>query len=295
MNTIDDKKAAWLTERTTAIGASESPALFGCGFVTPYVLWCRKLGLLPPADETEPMEVGTLMQPVIAELLRRRTDFEVRECFTEFVRMEGRPHVGCSPDCYLFSEERGLGVGELKNVGQYLSAEWDGDVPLRTQVQIQHQLAVTGLSWGLGAGLVGGNRLKWHLVERDERFIAELLKRCDLFWKQVTERTPPDVDGDEQTTAALFAVHPNDNGETVQLGDSFLEVANELDALNRIIADAESRRDELQNHVRAALGDNTFGVMSNGAGWSWKTQARKAYQVNESTSRVLRKTKGKKQ
>ena len=67
----------------------------------------------------------------------------------------------------------------------------------------------------------------------------------------------------------------------------------EIEALDRIVKEAETRRTELQNKLKLAIGDNTFGELPSGGKFTWKTQDRKEHFVAASTSRVLRRTKAK--
>lgn len=295
MSTIDEARQAWLANRKMALGASEVPTLFGVGFESPYSLWARKLGLLPPVDETERMEVGTLIQPVIMELLRRRTDLEIVEApQDEFIRSPDTPFIGCTPDGRAFDDARPTpGVVEIKNVGQYLGKEWGDEPPLRVQVQIQCQMYALGYDWGIAAGLIGGNQLAWHRIERNEKFIAALVKVSREFWNCIETQTAPEIDGSEHTRRAIMALHPNDNGETVVLSHEFIEYAARLEALDAEAKRIETESERIRNMLREAIGSNTFGTLPDGSGWSFKTSPRKGYTVAESTVRTLRRFKAK--
>jgi predicted phage-related endonuclease len=295
MSTIDQARTDWHAQRSTALGASEIPSIFGEGFESPYCLWARKLGLLPKTDETEPMEVGTLIQPVIVELLRRRTSLEIVEApQNEFIRSPEHSFIGCTPDARIFDDSRPTpGVCEIKNVGHYLGSEWNDGPPLRVMIQTQAQMYVTGYDWGVCAGLVGGNQLKWHTVERDEKFIAVMVRECVKFWQLIQDQVPPAVDGSERTRRALQAMHPLDSGETVALPDEFAAMAVELESLDHQADEINVKREQIRNAVREAMGTNTFGLLPDGSGWSWKTATRKSYTVSESTSRTLRRIKAK--
>jgi putative phage-type endonuclease len=295
MSTID--RTAWHAERARAIGASEVPSIFGVGFQTPYELWARKTGRLAPTDETEAMEIGTLLQSPICELVRRRTTFTVTEAPQDtFLRHPIHSFLGCTPDGRVFDparEDDGIGALETKNVGHYFGKEWEQGIPLPVQCQMQCQLEVTGYRWGVAAGLIGGNKLRWHVIERDEAFIAFMVEKVREFWWHVQEDIAPPVDGSEATRRAIHDIHPKDNGATVDLGKEFDDAAEEIEALDRVIKDAETRRTELQNKVKLALGDNTFGLLPSGGKFSWKTQDRKEHFVEASSSRVLRRSKAK--
>ncbi len=295
MNTIN--RAAWLADKSTALGASEVPSIFGVGFQTPYELWARKTGRLAPTDETEAMEIGTLMQSPICTLVRRRTTFTVTEAAQDvFLRHPEHSFIGCTPDgriCDPSRDEDDIGVLEIKNVGHYFGKDWEQGIPLPIQCQIQCQLYVTGYRWGVAAGLIGGNKLRWHVIERDESFVEKMVEACRVFWWHIQEDIAPPVDGTVATKHALHEIHPQDNGAAIQLGSEFDEHADEIEALDRIIKEAETQRTLLQNKVKHALGDNTFGELPSGGRFSWKTQDRKEHFVAASTSRVLRRTKAK--
>lgn len=287
-------RETWLAERATAIGASESPVLFGKGIggKSRYKLWAEKLGLIEPddLDDVESIRWGRRMEPVIIDALREETGFEiVRADQTEFLRHPDKPHIGCTPDARAFSDDRETpGVVEIKNVNAYFGREWTDQPPLRVLCQVQHQLYVTGYEWGIAAGCVGGNRLKWHQFERHEAFIETLVRLCDEFWNLIETRMPPEVDGSEATAKVLAKLHPSDNGLAVRLGDDFSGVGDEMEALDRVIADATKRQDELKNQIRAALGPNTFAELPGGKWASWKATERAGYVVKPSVNRTLR-------
>lgn len=292
---IDHARQEWLNYRMTAIGASEVPSIFGEGFETPYELWARKSGLIPATDETEAMEIGTLLQDDIAELLRRRTNLHIEESSqTEFHRCPDYQFIGCTLDAIAYDPDRdGPGCCEIKNVGHFPGREWETQVPLRVQIQIQTQMLATGCKWGIAAGFIGGNRMKWQFVDRDEKFIAWMVPHVVEFWRRIKDGDPPPVDGSAATRRVLATMHPNDNGESVFLPDEFESFAKQLDYHTAEAFKHEEEIERIRNMVRAAIGPNTFGLLPDGSGWSNKTVTRKAHQVAESTSRTLRRTKAK--
>ena len=66
-------------------------------------------------------------------------------------------------------------------------------------------------------------------------------------------------------------------------------VASIDDIVDRLRAEAD--KTALENRIKAAIGDNTYGLLPNGGKYSWKTQQRKAYQVSASSRRVLLRLK----
>lgn len=288
----------WQATRQKYIGASEVAALYGVGYESAYSLWAKKSGLLPKEEsDDERLYWGKKIEPVIIQGLLDRLSIACvpwpQDRFVANTRCDG---LGCTPDAVIessFNACENDGVVEIKNVGEYMSSEWKDGVPLRFQCQCQAQIATLDCDYAIVAALVGGNRLVTHRIERHDAFIADLYKRVNEFWRQVEANEPPPVDGSRQTTEALRILHPADNGETVQLGDDFAELADEAAALGRVIKQAEDRKAEIDNKIRAAIGDNTYGILPSGAKWAWKTQERKGYTVGASVSRVLRFSKAK--
>lgn len=289
-----DARAAWLADHATAIGSSESPILFNEGYAgtSVYRLWCEKLGLIPrdDLDNVETIRWGQRLEPVIADAVAEETGYHIaKHDQTEFLRHPVYAFIGATPDYRVFSEDReGPGILEIKNVGTYFAREWTDQPPLRVLCQVQHQLAVTGYKWGLAAGLVGGNRLKWHPFERHEKFIATLEQKCRDFWKLIETRTPPEVDGSEATTKVLLRLHPADNGLAVKLPADLASLYDELEQAAAEAAAATSRKDKLANRLRSVLGANTYGEFPGGQWCSWATSEVAGYVVKPRVQRTFR-------
>ncbi len=68
----------WLAARENGIGASEVAGVIGLSpWETPFSLWLRKTGQIPPVEETQAMKMGKLLEPVIAQLWEDETGFKV--------------------------------------------------------------------------------------------------------------------------------------------------------------------------------------------------------------------------
>jgi predicted phage-related endonuclease len=155
---------------------------------------------------------------------------------------------------------------------------------------VQHQLACTGFEWAAVAALVGGNRLEIINVERNEAFIAELEAKVVEFWGMVQRKAPPPVDGKEPTTQALKLLHPDDNGQTIELDADAADTASKLEAFRAKKKEAEDEAKRLENQLREKLGPNTFGALPDGRTISLKTTSRKGYTstVAPTTYRALK-------
>ena len=92
---------------------------------------------------------------------------------------------------------------ECKTAGINGARLWKEGVPEYVQLQVQHQLAVTGKAAADVAVLLGGQHLEIHRIERDETLIARLIQLERQFWDYVETDTPPPADGSESAETGI--------------------------------------------------------------------------------------------
>lgn len=309
----------WLEARSETIGASESAVLFGVGYAgaTPLSLWTDKTFGSSEKKDIDPMilKIGHLVEPVMLELARdwvltdgKKDDqlpYDYDEAvltpndYTVFIK-DG--FLSATPDgeIHLFNNKREIiarGVLEFKNVGIWNAAEWTGEgMPLKHQCQVQHQLMCTGYDFGLLCGLIGGSKFVVRFVKRHNEFIKALRQACEQFWEHVTDGTEPPAIASVVDSNVLQELHPDDNGETVELDDEHSHMV-------RVLLEAKEHRKGIESHIlgienklRQFIGDATFAVnKEEGLKVSFKTQERKesVRTVAASKFRVLRVSKPK--
>jgi putative phage-type endonuclease len=284
----------WIEGRKMGLGASESAILFGQGYAgsSSFKLYSEKLGLIPKDDfEAKFLRIGKLMEPVLRRLFTDETGFpcyEVGENHT--FRSKQHPFMTASLDG-LIVDDGGLGVIELKNIHFFNRDEWSEDAgPLKYQIQLQHQLAVTGLEFGYLFGLVGGQEPYAHRINRNDEFISKaLVPMCEKFFKLMQSQTPPEIDGSEATARALTLLHPDDDGTEVALDDRFLDLDQRLQEIKVSEKAMEAERTIVENEFRAAIGSSTFGVLPGGVKYSLKTTSKDGYYVKPQKYRSLRR------
>lgn len=279
---------SWLAARRTGIGASDAWRLFA----EPYALWADKSGLVEDADlsDVERIQWGNLLEPVVLAELGRRASVVVEGSGYLF-RSRAHPWAMTTLDGVARVGD-GLPV-ECKTASAWLAEEWADGAPPRYRWQVQHQMLVTGAPRALLGCLLGGQRLVWSWVERDESMIATLTVTGAEMWRRIVEGDAPPADGSAASSRALAARHPTDDGATVVLPGTLVDVGAELDALAIQRAAIVAREDELKAAVKQAIGGATRGVLVDGSGWTWKAQSKAEHVVKASTSRVLRRTRSK--
>lgn len=298
-------REAWLAGRMQSIGASESAALFGLapdGRESRFSLWAKKTGLAPVEEiDAEWLEWGQILEQPISERYAKRSGAVLWTPPSPFcVAVHPRlPFLTATIDRWIIESKgrQGRGDLEIKNVG-FFNSDWRGeggavDVPLYVQAQVQHQLAVTGFSWAVVAALVGGNKMQTFEVERNEKFIAELEASAEEFWARVQRKEAPEVDGSEATARTLKALHPDDNGQTVELPEEAEQLWLRLEDARERKSLAEKHEKAAKNMLQALIGSATFGVLSDGRTISYKTQERDGYTVDACKFRVMKLEKPK--
>lgn len=290
---ICESEDDWLEQRLCSVGASETPSLIGIGFANTNAATVWESKVRPQYrsnEEVELLMLGHVMEPAIREACRRCRKMAVTDPMGhEIWKNSDYPRMHASPDGFV-TENGQQGVLELKNVSSWMGEDWaDGEAaPLRVQAQIQHQLACTGMRFGYAAGLIGGNQLRVVRSERDEAFISAIQDCVAHFWTYVEAGELPPIDGLRATAEVLKRLHPDDNGETIELPEDLVPTVDRLMAVKELIKDAKKEKDALQNQLLVALGDNTYGQLPDGRTVSWKTQSHAGYTVEPTSFRVLR-------
>ncbi|WP_405137477.1 YqaJ viral recombinase family protein [Nocardia sp. NBC_01388] len=194
-------RSEWLRVRREGLGGSDCAAVMGMRgpYASPYTVWEDKTGRGPEVDETENMLWGNLLEPVIrAEAMRR-----LGLTFTLPGTLRSLEHPWQQTNLDGFASDGG--IIECKNTGQWMAADWDGQVPDPAELQCQHNMAVSGATHAWVAGLVGGNRLKTVRVERDDGLISDIIAEEHRLWhRHVLTDIPPPMDPSDATRDALM-------------------------------------------------------------------------------------------
>lgn len=289
-------EAEWLEARTFGIGGSDSASLFS---VNPYKsffeLWAEKSHLIERSfEESEAMYWGKALEDIIAARYQEVTGRQLVDHgrYTMF-RSSVFDYLFCTPDREIVGDPRGPGWLSIKNVTQFKAGDWEEEAPAYYQIQLQTELAVTGAQWGSFGVLIGGNTFKWLDVERNEAFIELLFDRARDLKRRVEEGDAPPTDGSKRTTEALARLYSGVSGETVRLGEDLEGVALELEATKDLIKSQTSRKDELLNMLKAAIGSAAFGQFADGSGYKRSVIEKKSYQVKATSYVELRRKNAK--
>lgn len=205
----------WLAVRKQGIGSSDAATAVGLNpYKSQLELWMEKTGrdtLLPkldPHDEQSPAYWGNILEPIVATHYSKRSGHRVRRINAVL------QHPDPKLPCMLANIDREVIGAEDVQILECKAADingarlWKEGVPEYVQLQVMHQLAVTGKQAADVAVLLGGQYLEIHRIERDESMIARLVDLERLFWDYVISDTPPPADGSDSAEAALRCLYP---------------------------------------------------------------------------------------
>ena len=276
VKTHDMNREEWLAVRKNGIGSSDAAAAVGLNpYKSQLELWMEKTGRdqnLPqvdPNDETSPMYWGTLLEPIVAAHYTKRTGNRVRR-IKAVLQHPTEPWMLANVDREVMGDEQ-VQILECKTAGLQGARLWKDGVPEYVQLQVMHQLAVTGKRAADVAVLICGQELQVHRIERDEQMIAQLIALERVFWTYVEADQAPPADGSDSADRALRSLYPRDSGVSLDLcGDSEMCAAfSDLVAVRRVLSEHMQLEANLKQRIQQRMGEASRAVFE-GGDVSWK-------------------------
>lgn len=253
--------ADWHAVRLRNVGGSEVAALF---HVQPpyadslYSLWHIKAGNAPPRPvDNERVKWGNRLEAPIAYGVAEDRNWRVEK--GGYVADPTMLGMGCTLDFIAHDPARpGPGALEIKNVDWLVhKRSWtDGEPPMHIGLQLQHQLACTGYTWGVVAGLVGGNTPVLYPYQAKPKLIAEIRRRVAAFWQSIVDGEEPPVDGSDAAAAVIRAMNPEALDEEADLlnDNEAPEICAQLLSATEARKKADAEESEAKNRLAAKLG-----------------------------------------
>ena len=294
----------WLEARKLGIGASDMPVILG---LSPWrsilELHSEKVGTTEADDlsDNEFIKWGNRLELPILQAYAEETGRPANPS-GHLIRSIEHPWAQCTLDGITGADDHPLeGTGfqygwplQIKNTSAFKADDWADGPPEQYVVQEHHEMLVTGAQKATIACLLGGNKLVWADIDRDEALIKKIIHHGEAFWRRVLDNDPPPPDGSEATSKALKRLHPQDDGQIVELPAVLRPTMEQLFDLK---ADAKTLAGQIraaENSIKAALGDHQAGCFAGGGPTvTWKTSERAGYTLKPTTTRTLRFKKAK--
>lgn len=259
-------RIGWLQARRTGIGASEIAAVLG---ESPWgdagTVYASKVAPCDDEEVREWLEWGLALEPVLAERYaspryanRPRTDRDGR-----LLRSKDYPWALCTLDGLT---GRGSETIPLELKTDRWGQDWTDGVPAHYVLQLHQQMLVTGAPAASIACLIGGSKLVWADVERDERLIRKIIHAGEAFWARVEARDMPDTT-DHRALAAVFA---NEVPAEVDLsGVTWIQADAHLCEALEVAKRARDEADAIRARIKRAMGNRTVARIDDGTVYRW--------------------------
>lgn len=263
----------WHAIRAQGIGGSDAAAIAGMhSYKSPFALWLEKTGQHSDRSDSEQAYWGRKLEPYVAERFTEETGIALLDNKVVLAhpnRTWQRANVDrfAGPDAIL----------ECKTVNPWDSSwadpgGFDVDaLPASAALQVLHCLDVGGWDLAYVAVLIGGQRFKRYVVERDDDMLAHLRSIEEAFWQLVLDETPPPpMAVDTDLLAHLYEVEKD---SFVSLDEHAVEVARLLEeraAAKSAIATHESACAVAENRVKTLLGEHEVGTLAGVPAVTWK-------------------------
>ncbi|THT95307.1 endonuclease, partial [Lampropedia puyangensis] len=285
VKTNDLSRDEWLDVRMQGIGSSDAASAVGLNpYCSQLELWMVKTGrqhLLPQDDsndESSPMYWGTLLEPIVAAHYTKRTGNKVRRVNAVLQHPE-HPWMLANIDREVVGSSD-VQILECKTAGLNGARLWKDGVPEYIQLQVMHQLAVTGKQAADVAVLICGQELQVHRIERDETMIAQLIALEQQFWSLVTTNQEPNADGSDSADLALRCLYPKDAGSIVdwKADPSMSATFGDLLDVRSQLTKYQEQESQLKQTIQQAMGSASVALFETGS-VSWK-QAKESSSID---------------
>lgn len=237
-------KEAWLKLRTEDITSTDIAALFNVSpYITLYELWHRKKDKsVVEIKESDRMKWGSRLESAIARGIAEDNGWNVEplKCY-----MRNSERMGSSFDFAIDDN----GILEIKNVDSLAfrdgwTVDEDGNIeaPPHIELQVQHQLAVSGRSYAYIGALVGGNYVALMRREPDTITIKAIKSKVKEFWDSIANNKEP-APNFERDYDFIRSIYQHAEPEKT------IDANNNIDALVMTWRDLKAREKEIEREL----------------------------------------------
>ncbi|MGZ4518915.1 MAG: YqaJ viral recombinase family nuclease [Mycobacteriaceae bacterium] len=211
----------WDAMRANGIGGSEIAAIVGLSpWQSRFSLWHLKRGTIDKQQVNAGMRWGTLLEPVICDHFASQRDMlDVLTAGT--YRHHERAWQIANPDRLLWDDEFGhVGILEVKTASAFDAHEWGHgpeDIPPYYRCQVLWYLDTLELPVAHVAVLIGGSDYREYKIQHSPEEAKWLRDQGEAFWQTVVSGEAPGIDGSTATYEAVRKLHPEIDGETVEI------------------------------------------------------------------------------
>lgn len=203
----DMTEQEWLENQRKKIGGSDIPAIMGCGFISQYTLWSRKMGAKSNNEQSEPAFIGIELENTVAKHFSWKYDIPVEQ--DHKIRYhKDLDFLGVNLDRIILSNEKfgGIGINQIKTCNESKIKKWKNkghDIPKPYLVQALTEMDVMDVDYGFVSVLVFDQWSRYfihHYIDKAhyEDVIERIREEVTDFWSYVRDRVPPPMQAESE-------------------------------------------------------------------------------------------------
>lgn len=256
------------------IGSSDAAVALGWSpWEDAYSWWLKRTGRSDPTEESIPMRVGTVLEPLVGQLFTESTDLLAMRV----EQVDGpRDFMTANLDFALADSDPLIPV-ECKAVNAFASDKWGdsgsedpNDVPRHYLAQLHHQMVCTGADHGYIAALIGNSDFRWYRIALIPELATALVEAERILWKHVIDDDPPLP----ESLASQRLAWPQSERETVEADDELAAWLDRMAEQQAIAKAAQEKADAFKVLIQGQMRTAEAVVREGKTLATWKTGKR---------------------
>lgn len=254
ISTINMTHDEWLQIRKKSIGGSDISAIMGLNkWKSPLQVYNEKTGITETESaNSEAAYWGNTLENIVAQEFSKVTGKKIRRRNAILYNIDF-PYMSANIDREIVGENAVL---EIKTTSAFNSDEWKGDnIPDMYILQVHWYMMVNDYQKGFIACLIGGQRLIWKEIERDEELIDMMKTAAINFWENhVLKSIPP-----KATAADNETIPDNLNIAEIELPEDVDSLIVSLNSKKEEIKAIEQEKNEIEAQIKQQLQNHAKG------------------------------------
>lgn len=241
--------------------ASKISAVMGLSaYESPFSLWHRMSGQIPPEPDSDILRRGHYLEPAIRAWFADQHPYHSVETTGTWVNTE-RPWQAASPDALVRYS------GDIDALAEFKTAHEDehwgqagtDDIPIGYRCQVMWQMDTLGVDTCFVAALTRHLEFAEYVVHWNETEALILRDHGQLFMATLAAGERPDIDTHSQTYEAIRALHPKIIDGDVELDEA---TAREFCEAQAALKNAQQTEKRARSLVADELGDAKRAVFA---------------------------------
>lgn len=266
--TIPADEAHWLELRLNDLTSTDIAALFGLSpYRTKFELWHEKASRQAVKLPDNPrMRWGRRLESTVAEGIAEDAGWQIRP-MKEYMTLPAC-RVGASFDFRVRArrdaeDSADDAILEIKTVdalafrnGWVIEQDYI-EAPSHIELQVQHQMLVSGLRRAFIGVLIGGNRIEVLERHADDQVHAGIVAKARAFWDSIDRNEPPAPVMPDDAAAVIRLNQHAEPGKLLDARDNpaIAEIVARYHELSRQSAAIADEREAVKAELLTAIGD----------------------------------------